>query len=69
LRDVTFSYPSNPDKKILKKINIKPLKNKFNAIVGVTGSGKSTVTQLLMKFYPPSEGEVLLGGRSILEID
>lgn len=56
MRDVTFSYPSNPDKKILKKVKIKPLKNKFNAIVGVTGSGKSTVTQLLMKFYPPSEG-------------
>lgn len=64
-----FSYPSNPDKKILKGISIKPMKNKFNAIVGVTGSGKSTVTQLLMKFYQPSEGDILLGGRSIQDID
>jgi ABC-type multidrug transport system fused ATPase/permease subunit len=53
---VIFAYPSNPRRKILKKISFKPLKNKFNALVGVTGSGKSTVTQLILKFYNDFEG-------------
>ncbi len=69
MKRVVFSYPSNPHKKILKGISIKPLKNKFNAIVGITGSGKSTITQLLLKFYPATAGEILLGGKSILDID
>jgi ABC-type multidrug transport system fused ATPase/permease subunit len=50
-KNVVFAYPSNPEKKILKGITLKPLTNKFNALVGVTGSGKSTISRLLMKFY------------------
>ncbi len=45
------------------------LKNKFNAIVGVTGSGKSTITQLIMKFYNPVRGQILIGNRNILDVD
>jgi ABC-type multidrug transport system fused ATPase/permease subunit len=67
-RDVTFAYPTNPSKKILKNLTLIPLKNKFNAIVGTTGSGKSTFTQLLMKTYPPNEGKVLIGGRNIEDV-
>jgi len=50
-KSVFFAYPSNPHKKILKGITLKPLTNKFNALVGVTGSGKSTISKLLLKFY------------------
>lgn len=50
-KNVAFSYPSNPEKKILKGINLKPLTNKFNALVGVTGSGKTTISKLILKFY------------------
>ena len=54
---------------MLKDVSIKFLKNKFNAIVGATGSGKSTIAQLLLKFYSASEGEILIGGRSIQGLD
>lgn len=68
-RSVVFAYPTNPKKKILKNITLEPLKNKFNALVGVTGSGKSTISKLLMKFYEINEGEILIGGKSISTID
>lgn len=51
MEKVSFAYPTNPKHKVLRDISITPLRNKFNAIVGITGSGKSTVTQLIMKFY------------------
>ena len=69
LRNVCFAYPSQPDRKVLKDVSIKFLKNKFNAIVGATGSGKSTIAQLLLKFYSASEGEILIGGRNIQGLD
>ena len=50
-KNVVFSYPSSPEKKILKGITLKPLTNKFNALVGVTGSGKTTISKLILKFY------------------
>jgi ABC-type multidrug transport system fused ATPase/permease subunit len=66
---VSFAYPTNPTKNILRQITLKPLKNKFNAIVGSTGSGKSTITQLLLKFYAPTEGSIIVGGQDIAFID
>lgn len=56
MNNLRFAYPSNPEKSILKSITIKLLKNKFNAIVGSTGSGKSTIVQLLLKNYDLQEG-------------
>ena len=50
-KNVVFAYPSNPQKIILKGITLKPLTNKFNALVGVTGSGKTTISKLILKFY------------------
>lgn len=66
---MSFAYDSNLNKKILRKLSLKPLKNKFNAIVGATGSGKSTITQLLLKFYNPHEGHIFICGRDLSEVD
>lgn len=68
-KDVIFTYPTNPRKKILRGLSLKPLKNKFNAIIGSTGAGKSTIAQLLLKFYSPKEGNIYIGGHEISEVD
>lgn len=64
-----FAYPSNPSKSILKDITIKLLKNKFNAIVGSTGSGKSTLVQLLLKNYDVQGGSITVDGVNLSEIE
>lgn len=65
---MSFSYPLNQEKTILRKLNIQFLKNKFNAIAGPTGSGKSTIIQLLLKYYSPSSGQIIIDGEDIHEI-
>jgi ATP-binding cassette subfamily B protein len=45
------------------------LKNKFNAIVGSTGSGKSTIIQLLLKNYNPTSGQIFIDGVDLLNIE
>lgn len=53
----------------MKDITIKLLKNKFNAIVGSTGSGKSTIVQLLLKNYEVQSGSITVDGVDMTEID
>jgi ATP-binding cassette, subfamily B, multidrug efflux pump len=62
LQDVHFAYPSQPQKQVLKGIsfNVKP--NETIAIVGDTGAGKSTIAQLLMRFFDPTSGQVIIDG-------
>jgi len=54
--DVTFAYPINPDKDVLKKMSVHIEKGKKTAFVGESGSGKSTCVQLLQRFYDPKSG-------------
>lgn len=68
LRDVSFRYGSPQSALVLKNINLHIPKGKVTAIVGASGSGKTTLLKLLLKFYPPSSGEVLIDGMSIGEI-
>ncbi len=63
LKDVSFGY--TPDKLILKKISLTAKPGKTIAIVGPTGAGKTTVINLLMRFYDADSGEILVDGRSI----
>ncbi len=56
-KDVTFSYPSRPDVIIFRKFSIFFPAGKTVAVVGGSGSGKSTVVSLIERFYDPSEGE------------
>ncbi len=60
-RNVVFQYEGPNSEKVLNVINMKISAGKTTAIVGSSGSGKTTILKLLLKFYDPVEGEVLLG--------
>lgn len=64
-KDIKFAYPSRPESLILRKFNLKVMACQTVGLVGVSGSGKSTVINLLERFYNPLEGEILLDGISI----
>lgn len=64
-RDVHFSYPSRKDLEVLKGINLEISQGEKIALVGQSGSGKSTIVQLLMHFYQKDSGEILLDGQPI----
>ncbi|ORX47670.1 multidrug resistance protein 1 [Piromyces finnis] len=64
-RDVHFTYPSRPDTEILKGINFKCLPGQTIALVGASGSGKSTIVQLLERYYEKSDGQILIDGKEI----
>ncbi|GKU25317.1 ABC transporter ATP-binding protein [Clostridium folliculivorans] len=66
LKDVNFSY--NVEKPILKGINIKAKKGETIAIVGPTGSGKTTIINLLNKFYDIDSGEIAIDHMNIKDI-
>ncbi|PIA27896.1 hypothetical protein AQUCO_07400020v1 [Aquilegia coerulea] len=64
-KDVTFSYPSRPDVIILRDFSIFFPAGKTVAVVGGSGSGKSTVVSLIERFYDPNQGQVLLDNADI----
>lgn len=68
LRDVSFAYPSRPKTVVLKQVSLRFPAHKHTAIVGLSGSGKSTITNLLMRFYDPTSGEVKVGGKDAKHI-
>ncbi len=66
-RDVNFSYEENIP--ILKNLNFKVNANETVSFVGKSGSGKTTVFNLLARLYDPTSGEILLDGVNIKELD
>jgi ATP-binding cassette subfamily B protein len=62
---VWFYYPSQPDKAVLRDISFTVEKGTKVAIVGATGSGKSTVVNLIPRMYDPARGRVMIDGRDI----
>ncbi|ANQ09467.1 Multidrug resistance protein 2 [Plasmodium coatneyi] len=64
--DVNFHYPSQPMHMALKDVNIYIQPGTTCAIVGHTGSGKTTISKLLYRFYD-AEGEIKIGGRNVTE--
>ncbi|CAH1419131.1 unnamed protein product [Lactuca virosa] len=64
-KDVYFAYPSRPESLVLKKFNLKVKPCQTVGLVGSSGSGKSTVINLIERFYDPLEGEILLDDISI----
>lgn len=67
--DVHFAYPSRKDISVLKGINIQINEGQKIALVGQSGSGKSTIVQLLMKFYDIDKGTIKIGDKNIKEYD
>ncbi|MBQ3668143.1 MAG: ABC transporter ATP-binding protein [Clostridia bacterium] len=65
-KHVNFSYV--PGKQIIRDFSLKISGGKKIALVGSTGSGKTTIINLLMRFYPIDSGEILLDGKSIYDI-
>ena len=60
LENVRFTYPGRPDHRVLRGVSIRAEPGQFIALVGASGSGKSTVMQLLERFYDPTSGDVLV---------
>lgn len=63
-KNVSFAYNETP---VLKNINLVVEKGKTIALVGPSGGGKSTLADLVPRFYDPQQGEVLLDGRSLTD--
>ncbi|GMI68438.1 multi-drug resistance 13, ATP-binding cassette B15 [Hibiscus trionum] len=65
LRDIDFAYPARPDVMIFSGFSLKIEAGKSTALVGQSGSGKSTIIGLIERFYDPLEGAVKIDGRDI----
>ncbi|KAH8517134.1 hypothetical protein Peur_048355 [Populus x canadensis] len=67
LRDVYFNYPARPDEQIFSGFSLFIPSGSTAALVGQSGSGKSTVISLIERFYDPQAGEVLIDGINLKE--
>ncbi|TVU14508.1 hypothetical protein EJB05_37982, partial [Eragrostis curvula] len=65
---VSFVYPSRPEMTVLKDFNLQIPAGKIVALVGSSGSGKSTAIALVQQFYDPSEGTIKIDGINIKEL-
>ena len=68
-QNVGFSYPTRPDMAILKGISLDVSAGRKIALVGYSGAGKSTIVQLLMRYYQPQSGQILADGENIQNTD
>jgi ATP-binding cassette subfamily B protein len=68
-RDVSFSYSANPDLPTLQRLSFSVERGETVAIVGSSGAGKSTLFSLLMRFYDPQSGSIMVDGVDIREVD
>ena len=71
LRDVKFHYPGKKDVQVLKGVSfsVDTEKNRVVALCGTSGCGKSTIIQMIERFYDPVEGEVIFNGTNIKDLD
>ncbi|GAB3911679.1 ABC transporter transmembrane domain-containing protein [Larkinella knui] len=68
-RNIHFSYPSRPDVEVLKGISLAVPAGHKIALVGQSGAGKSTIVQLLLRYYANTGGSITIDGRPIQDID
>ncbi|XP_077212757.1 ABC transporter B family member 20-like [Tasmannia lanceolata] len=65
LKNIDFCYPTRPEMMVLSNFTLKVSGGQTVAVVGVSGSGKSTIISLIQRFYDPVAGQVLLDGRDL----
>lgn len=68
-RDVHFNYPTRPNVKIFQGLNLNIQTGETVAIVGPSGGGKSTVVQMIERFYDPLEGSIMYEGTDLRELN
>jgi len=68
IRDLTFRYYGAGTEPVLHDINLHFPEGKTTAIVGMSGSGKTTILKLIMRFYEPEKGEILIGSTKVNQI-
>ena len=68
-KDVTFAYPLKPEVNVLRNLSTKIEKGKVVAIVGHSGSGKTTISNLIQRFYDPTGGSITLDGIDIRDLN
>lgn len=68
-RNIKHAYPSRPEVIVLKNLNLVVPAGKVTALVGASGSGKSTIVGLVERFYDPIGGDVLLDGHNVRNLN
>ncbi|KAM0305593.1 hypothetical protein ACHAPM_001976 [Fusarium culmorum] len=68
-RNVSFEYASRPGQPVLKNVDLEFPAGKYTAIVGLSGSGKSTIAALIARLHDPTEGKVELEGHDLRELN
>ena len=69
LKDVCFSYPSRPTQPVLRSLQLRVTAGTTHALIGESGSGKSSVISLLLRFYDPTSGGVYLDGTDLRQLN
>lgn len=68
LNQVSFNYPTRPDFEVLKSVTFSINSGETIALVGSSGSGKTTIASLLLRFYDVQKGEIRIGGHNIQDL-
>ncbi|KAJ6114383.1 P-loop containing nucleoside triphosphate hydrolase protein [Penicillium sp. IBT 16267x] len=68
-KNVSFTYPSRPEITVLDNISLGIPANKHTALVGLSGSGKSTIAGLITRLYDPNSGQITFDGHDIQEVN
>jgi len=67
--NINFIYPSRPGVQVLQNFNLLVPNGKITALVGASGSGKSTIVGLAERWYDPVEGQILLDGQDLKRLN
>jgi ATP-binding cassette subfamily B protein len=65
LNNLSFKYPGAGNEPVLQNISLRIPRGKTTAIVGMSGSGKTTILKLLLRFYTPDTGNITVGGQAL----
>ncbi len=66
---IFFAYPASHGRLVLEGVDLECTQGQLTAVIGPTGSGKSSLVSLVPRFYEPTRGEVFLGGQDVRELD